>query len=103
MGKKNAKNDLKKHDESFLFESNELYEDDVPDEMAIAEMMGGFLEAGNHHLSMAMELTRIAIGKTSENMKVEDVFATFKKAMNVISESTPLKDITEKLSQFNTA
>ena len=69
------------------------------DDEIFADMMKGFIEANNHQTMLAMELTRLVIEKSPEqSMSADNIFAVFKRAMAVIYESSPLKDL---LGKFN--
>lgn len=62
----------------------------------LTEMMGNFVEASNEQIKMAVELTKLVVANNSnQTITEENVFATFKKASKVISESYPLKSLLE--------
>ena len=90
---------LKKHKEEDDFDFSEMLDSSYDDsDEAMAGMMSGMLEASNNHMMLALELTKLAVGKnTSKDMNEEEVFSVFKKALGVITESFPLKTLWEKL------
>jgi hypothetical protein len=93
-----AKNNmLKKHEEEVDdFDFSEMM--GSSDEEVIG-FMQGILEASNNHMTLALELTKLAIEKNgATSMKEEDVFSVFKKSLGVVSESFPLKKLWEKFS-----
>ena len=68
----------------------------------MAGVMSGLIEASNNQVMLAIELTRLALGKNaSTDMKEDDVFSIFKKASGVIAESFPLKSLLENLPANN--
>ena len=99
MAKNNA---LKKHKEfEDAFDFSEIMEPSYDDEL-MAGVMNGMIEASNNQMMLAIELTKLAVEKsTAENMNEDDVFSIFKKASGVIAESFPLKALWEKFSEKN--
>ena len=69
------------------------------------EMMNGMMhtmiEASGQQMHLALELTTLAITKSSEKMSVDDVFAAFKKAASVIEEKYPLNTLFDKFISSN--
>lgn len=91
------KKTLKKYDESDDFDfSDEM--DGAGDEV-IAGFMSGLVEASNNQVRAAIELTKLIGEKSSGNMSEEQVFSAFKKAIRIISESIPLKEMWEKIGR----
>jgi hypothetical protein len=91
---------LKKHkEEDDDFDFSEMLGSSYDDsDETMAGMMSGMLEASNNHMMLALELTKLVVGKnTSKDMNEEEVFSVFKKALGVITESFPLKALWEKL------
>lgn len=89
---------LKKYQE---LEDNFGFSEDMESfgDEAMAGMMSGLIEASNNQMMLAIELTKLAVEKSSaKDMDEEDVFSVFKKASGVIAESFPLKALWEKLS-----
>lgn len=94
-----AKNNmLKKHEEEVAdFDFSEMMDSSCDEEMM--GFMQGILEASNNHMTLALELTKLAVEKNgAASMKEEEVFSVFKKSLGVISESFPLKKLWEKFS-----
>lgn len=99
MAKNNA---LKKHKElEDVFDFSETMDPSYDDEL-MAGVMNGMIEASNNQMMLAIELTKLAVEKsTAKDMNEDDVFSIFKKASGVIAESFPLKAIWEKFSEKN--
>lgn len=94
MAKKNQiENQEEEMDLMSLFEE-EGYSDDM-----MVDVMRDTISACNNQMQIAAELTKLIIdGSVSENRE-EQVFSVFKKAINVVSESFPLKNIMSQLDQ----
>lgn len=92
-----AKNkSLKKPDE--LFDIDLIRELSSPNDEALAGMMVGLIDASNHQQKMAIELTKLVVEKSTENMDEEKIFLTFKQASKVVIENFPLKELWETFS-----
>ena len=87
---------LKKDDE--LIDIDFMRNFSSPNEETIAGMMAGLIDASNHQQQMAIELTKLVVGSSSETMNEEKVFSAFKRASKVITENFPLKELWEKFS-----
>ncbi len=85
----------KKHEIEDDFDLSELV-GSTYDEEEMADFMTDLIESTNHHLVLAMELTKIAVGKNSGEMKAEDVLALYKRASHVVSDS-----FAEVVGKFN--
>lgn len=79
------------------FDFNEMVHSSHDDEV-MAGIMSGMIEASNNQMLLALELTKLALDKTTKEMNEDDVFSTFKKASGVIAERFPLHTILEKFS-----
>lgn len=85
-------------------EYDELLDLDFSDDMghndeAIAGMMNGMIAASQHQQVMAIELTKLVVGKNSaDSMSEENIFSVFKRASKMVAENFPLKEIWEKFS-----
>ena len=98
-----AKNSaLKKHKEfEDAFDFSEVLDPSYDDEL-MAGVMNGMIEASNNQMMLAIELTKLAVEKsTAKDMNEDNVFSIFKKASGVIAESFPLKALWEKFSEKN--
>lgn len=87
--------------ESIVKEYAEDFEDnlDYLDESheGLASLMEDLMETTNHQMMMAIELTKVALSKNSDlNMSVDKVFDIYKKALQVITDASPIKKILEK-------
>lgn len=72
---------------------------DSPDEGAVFGMVSGIIEAYSRQQQTALELTKLALEKSSsESMSEEDVFSTFKRASAVVLEACPIKELFEKIN-----
>lgn len=91
-----AKNkSLKKYDEPQDIDySDEMEHSDE----ALAGMMSGMIEASQHQQVMAIELTKLVVGKNSNSMSEENIFSVFKRASKVVAENFPLKELWEKFN-----
>lgn len=94
-----AKNNMlkKREEEVDDFDFSEMMGPSCDEEMI--GFMQGIIEASNNHMTLALELTKLAIEKNgATSMKEEEVFSVFKKSLGVVSESFPLKKLWEKFS-----
>lgn len=67
------------------------YLDGSPDDAMLGGMMETLIETHNHQTMMAIELTKVALSKNSDtNISEDKVFDIFKRALQVITESSPL-------------
>jgi hypothetical protein len=83
-------------DDSFDFSS--LVDENSYESETLANMVSGIIQASHDQMVLAVELTKLAIEKnSSQNLNEEQIFSTFKRACNVISESSPLKDFLKHL------
>ncbi len=88
-----------KQQESDFDFSDLLHMDSSPDDEVVLGMMSGWIEAYRHQQQTAIELTRLAIEKNaSESMNEEEVFSTFKRASQTVSEVSPIKELFEKIN-----
>lgn len=93
-----VKNQQKSRTPDFDF-SEILQMDSSPNDEVVLGMMTGLIEAYRHQQQTAIELTRLALEKNiSENMSEEEVFSTFKRASQAVSEVSPIKEIFEKMN-----
>ena len=93
-------NPLKKYTEELQDDFDFSDDMESPSDEALAGMMSGIIEASQHQQIMAIELTKLVVGKSSaEGMNEEAVFSVFKRASKVVSENFPLKDLWEKFSK----
>lgn len=68
--------------------------DDYSDDMMV-DVMGSMLEATNNQMTMALELTKLIVANSQVKDMEEYVFSIFKKAVKVVGENYPLKNIME--------
>lgn len=82
------------------FDFSEILQmDSSHDDEVVLGMMTGLIEAYRHQQHTAIELTRLVIEKSaSEKMSEEDVFSTFKRASQTVSEVSPIKELFEKMN-----
>jgi len=71
---------------------------DSPDEETVLGIMTGLIEAYRHQQKTAIELTRLVVEKNNASMKEEEIFSSFKRASQVVSEISPIKELWEKIS-----
>ena len=80
------------------FDFSDLMMDPAEDEMVLG-MMSGLIEAYRHQQQTAVELTRMAVEKNAaEHMSEEEIFSTFKRASQAVSEVSPIKELFEKMN-----
>lgn len=73
------------------------YFDGSPDEGMMGSMMESLMETHHQQTMMAIELTKVALSKNSDaHMSEEKVFDVFKRAFQVIAESSPLNNLIEE-------
>lgn len=88
-----------------LKKNNEFHEMDIPDEIfypeeSMEDVMLSLIDAGKHQQSMAIELTKLVVGQhSSANLSEENIFSIFKRASKVVTESFPLKHLSEHFSE----
>ena len=95
-----AKNNVLKKQREIIeddFDLTEMMRSSHDDEV-MAGIMSGMIEASNNQMLLALELTKLALDKSTKEMGEDDVFSTFKKASVVIAERFPLNTILEKFS-----
>lgn len=72
---------------------------DSPDEEFALGMMSGLIEAHRHQQQTAIELTKLVVEKNNAKpMKEEEIFSIFKRASQVVSEMSPIKEIWGKMN-----
>jgi len=69
-----------------------------PGDEVIAGMMNGLVEASNHQQKLALELTKLIVEKSTEQMTEEEIFLAFKRSQKAIADNFPLKELWEKFS-----
>ena len=100
MAKNNALTKHKAVEDDFDF--SEMMEEASYNDELMAGVMNGLIEASNNQMKLAIELTRLAVEKsTAKEMNEDDVFSIFNKASTVIADKFPLKGLWEKFSSNN--
>lgn len=88
--KHNVSTQLKESDDDFEF-SNIL---DLPENEMLAEMIDGLMEASHRQMSIAVKLTKLVTDKAAAGtIDEEKIFAIFKRASKIVSESAPMKEL----------
>lgn len=82
------------------FDIQDIFQPHENDE-AIADFMHGVIEASNNQMTLAVELTKLVVNKNTNNMNAEEVFSVFKKASDLIANSTPMKGLLEQLKAIS--
>jgi len=77
-----------------FFDVIPLDDNDYSDDMMV-DVMGNMLEATNNQMAMALELTKLITANSQVKDMEEYVFSIFKKAVKVVGENYPLKNIME--------
>lgn len=74
------------------------YSEEISEDEAMLGMMTGFVEASRYQQQHSLELTKLIIEKSKNaSPSEEEIYSIFKRASCVISESTPLNKILEKI------
>lgn len=84
-------------DDEELMEGGDSYEDDI-----VAGMMGGMLEASNNHMLIALELTKLIVGKhpdSNDKNREKHVFSVFNKANQIVNDNFVLKNAFDTIEQ----
>ncbi len=95
MSKNNVvKNEIIEEDLDFsAFMEDSPYDD----EAEANDVMDRMVDVSYHEMKTAVALTKIAVEKQSaKEMDIEAVFSTYKQALEVVAQSSPLKAILEK-------
>ena len=73
---------------------------DSSDNEMMAGVMSGLIEASNNQMTLAIELTKLAIEKHPiQSMNEDEIFSIFRKASGVINDNFPLKKLLETFSK----
>jgi hypothetical protein len=93
-----AKSTVLKKQQTPEFDFSDMMLDSSDDE-AVLGMMSGLIEAYRHQQQTAIELTKLVVERNiAEPMKEGEIFATFKRASQVVSEISPMKELWEKMN-----
>lgn len=77
------------------FMTSHFHEDDHDELMG--DVMSGLIEASSDQMILAMELTKLAVEKsTTKDFNEDKILAIFKKSAGVIAESYPLHGMLDK-------
>lgn len=82
------------------FDFQDIFQSGENDE-AIAGFMHGIIEASNNQMTLAVELTKLVVNKSTNNMNEDEIFVVFKKASDVIANSTPMKGLMGQLKAIS--
>ncbi|WP_133137847.1 hypothetical protein [Legionella rowbothamii] len=85
----------KNQEEEMDFRS--LFEEEGYSDHMMVDVMRDTISACNNQMQIAAELTKLIIDGSITKNREEQVFSVFKKAVSVVSESFPLKNV---MSQF---
>lgn len=97
MAKKKPVEKLEELPEVFDF-SDMAYDDDY-DQDDMMSVMHGMLEASNHQMMIALELTKLIVTDKTVDNREEHVLSVFKNAIDVVSDNAALKKIIGKIGQ----
>jgi hypothetical protein len=70
----------------------------MPNDEFIAGMMDGMIQASNHQQVVAIELTRLVLQKSAENVDEKYIFSVFERATKLVVDNIPLKELWDKFS-----
>ena len=80
------------------FEFSDMMMDSPEEEFALG-MMSGLIEAYRHQQQTAIELTKLVVENNSvKPMKEEEIFSTFRRASQAVSEISPIKELWGKMN-----
>lgn len=82
-----------------VFDFTDMPYDDDYDQETMVGLMSGMLEASNHQMMMAIELTKLIIANNPVKNMEEHVFSVFRKATKVVGENFALKNIMEQIER----
>ncbi len=72
---------------------------DSPDEEFALGMMSGLIEAYRHQQQTSIELTKLVVENNSAKpLNEEEIFSTFKRASQLVSEMSPIKELWGKMN-----
>ena len=97
MAKHGTMKKHQKHDrEEFDFSDSIL---DPQIDEAMFSMMSDLVESSRHQMQIAVELTKLAEEeKVVVPFKEEDIFSIFRRASKVVADSSPIKELLEKMN-----
>lgn len=82
------------HDEDFDFD--DMMDEPSYDNAVMANIMTTMVDATNHQLNRAIDLTKVVVEKVDKNMSEEEIFNIFNKAADMIAERFPVKAMWDK-------
>ncbi len=69
-----------------------------PEDDAMMGMMGSLVEASQHQIQMALELTKIIVDKnTASSMTEKEILSAFQRSSQAVSRQSPLKEFWERM------
>ena len=79
------------------FEFSDMMMDSPEEEFALG-IMSGLIETYRHQQQAAIELTKLVVENNSAKpLKEEEIFSTFKRASQIVSEMSPIKELWKKM------
>jgi len=94
-----AKNKAMKNQHDDDLDFSEYLEPSFEDESMILDGMNNLIEASNNQMMLAIELTKLVVTHTDgKGRNVEEVFAIFQKASELVAENLPLKSLLERFT-----
>lgn len=70
-----------------------------PEDEMLLGMMQVLIEAYRHQQQTAIELTRLVVDSSSDKIKEEQIFSTFRRATQVVSEASPIQELFKKMQE----
>lgn len=83
------------HEETPDFEA--LFMDDEFCYDDINSTVNNIFDMNKHHMSIALDLTKLIVEKNQKNNSEEAIIATFKNVLNNIQDASPLKKMMEEM------
>ena len=88
---------VKRQQASDEFDFSNMVQSSADDD-AMMGMMSGLVEASQHQIQMALELTKIIVDKnTASSMTEKEILSTFQRSSQAVSRHSPLKELWERM------
>ena len=88
---------VKRQQASDEFDFSNMVQSSADDD-AMMGMMSGLVEASQHQIQMALELTKIIVDKnTASSMTEKEILSAFQRSSQAVSRQSPLKEFWERM------
>ncbi|MCW5588283.1 MAG: hypothetical protein KIT27_01340 [Legionellales bacterium] len=83
------------------FDLSDFFQNDMPEEEEMFNMMSGLVQLQQHQHNIAIELTKlVTANKAGASMTESEIFSIFKRAIQTVNEVTPLNALFEKMQEI---